>query len=64
MAAQRPPFTAVDIQTLYKRIMAGYYPRIPSIYSNELSEVISSLLKQDPKDRPSASELLNSNIVQ
>jgi NIMA (never in mitosis gene a)-related kinase 1/4/5 len=34
MAAQRPPFTANDIQSLYKRIMAGYYPRIPSIYSN------------------------------
>ena len=34
MAAQRPPFTAPDIQILYKKILNGYYPRIPSIYSN------------------------------
>lgn len=37
MAAQRPPFTANDIQTLYKRVMTGYYPRIPSCYSNDLN---------------------------
>ena len=37
MAAGRPPFTAVDIQTLYKKIMSGYYPRIPSVFSNDLA---------------------------
>ena len=37
MAAGRPPFTATDIQTLYKKVMGGYYPRIPSIYSNDLA---------------------------
>lgn len=64
MAAQRPPFTAVDVQTLYKKIMAGYFPRIPSCYSNELWEVITSLLKTNPLDRPSASDLLSSPLVQ
>lgn len=34
MAAQRPPFTATDVQTLYKKVMNGSYPRIPAIYSN------------------------------
>ena len=34
MAALRPPFTAADIQSLYKRVLTGYYPRIPSLYSN------------------------------
>lgn len=64
MAAGRPPFTATDIQTLYKRVMGGYYPRIPSQYSNDLAETISSLLKLDPKDRPSARQLLcSANIT-
>lgn len=54
MAAQRPPFTANDVQALYKKIMNGYYPRIPGEYSDELAEVIGGLLKLDPKERPSA----------
>ena len=37
VAAQRPPFTAPDIQSLYKRIMTGYFPRIPPFYSNDLA---------------------------
>jgi len=43
--------------------MTGYYSRIPSIYSNELSDVIASLLTLDPKDRPSSSELLRNPAV-
>lgn len=64
MAAHRPPFTANDIQTLYKRVMGGYYPRIPAVYSSELSEIINSLLQMNPSDRPSVSELLNNSVVQ
>jgi NIMA (never in mitosis gene a)-related kinase len=64
MAAGRPPFVATDIQTLYKRIMQGSYPRIPSKYTDELSEMISSLLKTDAKDRPSAYQIVNNSIVQ
>lgn len=29
MAAQKPPFTAPDIQSLYKKICSGVYSRIP-----------------------------------
>jgi hypothetical protein len=29
MAAQKPPFTAPDIQALYKKICNGTYSRIP-----------------------------------
>ena len=64
MAAGRPPFTAVDIQTLYKKVMKGFYPRIPLVYSNDLVEVISQLIRLDPRDRPSASQLLNHPLVQ
>jgi hypothetical protein len=54
MAAQKPPFTAPDIPSLYKKICNGLFPRIPFGYSNDLAGVISSLLRQDSKDRPSA----------
>lgn len=34
MASQKPPFTASDIQGLFKKINAGVFSRIPSIYSD------------------------------
>jgi NIMA (never in mitosis gene a)-related kinase len=53
MAAQKPPFTATDIQGLYRKICAGVFPKIPNHYSNELSDIINSMLKLNPALRPS-----------
>jgi NIMA (never in mitosis gene a)-related kinase len=64
MAAQKPPFTAPDVSNLYKKICCGIFQRIPYEYSNDLASVISSLLKLNPNDRPSAGSLLCSDIVQ
>jgi len=58
MCAQKPPFTATDLPGLYKKICAGYFNRIPANFSNDLSKIISSLLKQNPNERPSTIELL------
>ena len=52
MAALRPPFTASDLQSLYKKVVAGLFERIPMVYSSELANVIGSLLKVDPSRRP------------
>ena len=52
MASLKPPFTATDLQGLYKKVCNGYFSRIPFIYSNELETVIRSLLKKDPCERP------------
>ena len=52
MAALRPPFVASDLQSLYKKVCAGIFDRIPMVYSGELANVISSLLKVDPNKRP------------
>ena len=38
--------------------------KIPSKYSADLSNIISILLKLNPKDRPSIEELLENPIVQ
>ena len=48
MAALKPPFTAHDLQGLYKKICAGQFQRIPMKYSNDLESVIRSLLRQNP----------------
>lgn len=64
MAAQKPPFTASDIQGLYKKINTGVFSRIPNIYSNDLSDMISSLLNLNPDKRPSTHDILKSPIVQ
>lgn len=64
MAALRPPFTAHDLQGLYKRVCSGIFERIPMIYSNDLASVISSLLKVDPSKRPSTEDLLGNPVVQ
>ena len=63
MCAQKPPFTATDIQGLYRKICAGVFPRIPNHYSNELADIISSLLKLNPSLRPSTHDLLKNPVV-
>jgi NIMA (never in mitosis gene a)-related kinase 1/4/5 len=45
MAALKPPFRANDMKGLYNKIMKGTYERIPTMYSQDLHNIISSLLK-------------------
>lgn len=63
MAALRPPFTATDLPGLYKKICAGQFSRIPANYSNQLAKIISSLLKQNPGERPNTIQLLGNPLV-
>lgn len=64
MATQKPPFTATDIQGLFRKICAGVFSRIPNHYSTELSDIINSMLKLNPSLRPSTDDILNNPIVQ
>ena len=52
MAALKPPFTAHDLQGLYRKVVAGYFPPIPSKYSSDLHHVIGLLLQTNPRNRP------------
>ena len=63
MAALKPPFTAHDLQGLYKKVCAGQFQRIPMKYSNDLETVIRSLLRQNPNERPNVEELLSNPLV-
>jgi len=33
MTTLKPPFRAEDMNGLYKKVVRGYYPKIPTIYS-------------------------------
>lgn len=59
MCALSPPFTARDMKGLYNRVIKGVYPKIPSMYSSDLSSMIASLLQVDPKKRHSTEQILH-----
>ena len=58
MAALKPPFVSHDLKSLKKTIISGLYKRIPTNYSDDLENLIRLCLKVDPKERPSATELI------
>lgn len=44
LTALSPPFTAKDMQGLYKAVLKGVYPKIPAHFSSDLTEMIKTLL--------------------
>lgn len=72
MAALKPPFRAENMEGLYKKVirgsirmklnlflcMIGYYPRIPSMYSQDLNNIIRALLQIAPHLRPNCDKIL------
>ncbi len=46
------------MEGLFRKVMRGVYPKIPSLYSDKLAQVIDMCLKIDPAKRPTARELL------
>jgi NIMA (never in mitosis gene a)-related kinase 1/4/5 len=52
MCALVPPFRADDMNGLFKRVLKGSYPQIPSHYSMEIRSVIKSLVQVNPASRP------------
>jgi NIMA (never in mitosis gene a)-related kinase 1/4/5 len=59
-----PPFRAKDMQSLMKKVTTGDYEDIPkNLYSHELTRVIASMLKVNPKERPSCDMILKTTEV-
>ena len=40
----KPPFRADDMQGLYKKVLRGVYPKIPTVYSTDMANLIKSLV--------------------
>jgi NIMA (never in mitosis gene a)-related kinase len=51
------------MEDLYKAVTKGVYPRIPTTYSSELTDILRMMLQVDPLVRPSTDKLLNSSIL-
>jgi NIMA (never in mitosis gene a)-related kinase 1/4/5 len=58
LSALNPPFTAKDMSGLYKAVLKGVYPKLPSQFSNDLSEMIRCMLQVEPKNRPTTKQIL------
>jgi hypothetical protein len=63
MCSLTHPFKARDFPSLYRKVIVGNYDQIPSIYSNELKELVRMCLTVDDDMRPSASELLETSVL-
>ena len=64
MTALRPPFKAEDMPSLYKKVLKGMYPKIPSIFSQDLAAMIKGLLQVCPFNRPSCEIIFQMPIFQ
>ena len=58
MCCLRPPFVANSFKDLRRNVLLGASPPIPKFYSEDMSSVVKKLLKLNPNDRPTTSELL------
>ena len=58
MATLKPPFRAEDMEGLYKKVIRGYYPKVPGHYSQDLNSIIRALLQVTPHLRPSCEKIL------
>lgn len=64
MCALVPPFRAEDMNGLFKRVLKGQYPPIPSHYSMDMRQLIKTLLAVDAAQRPDTHQILNMPIIQ
>lgn len=51
------------MQGLYKKVLRGIYPKIPSQFSNELSQTIKFMVQVAPQMRPSCEKILEMPII-
>lgn len=59
----QPPFRANDMQGLYKKVIRGQYPEIPTTFSSDLASVVRTLLQVNAALRPSCEKLLSMPIL-
>ncbi|KAL4445119.1 hypothetical protein ABPG74_018847 [Tetrahymena malaccensis] len=64
MCALKPPFRAENMPSLFKKVVKGQYQKIPSFYSQQLSQIIRSMLQVSPHLRPSCKKILDDEVVQ
>ncbi|MCQ2818167.1 MAG: serine/threonine-protein kinase Nek [archaeon] len=57
------PFEANSMPASFNKILQSKYPPLPESTNKELKDLVYSLIQVDPNKRPSASEVLETNII-
>ncbi|KAF9585412.1 G2-specific serine/threonine protein kinase [Lunasporangiospora selenospora] len=63
LCALEPPFLADSQSMLTAKIKLGWIPPLPSRYSQELVQLIRSMLQVNPRKRPSTTDLLDNSKI-
>lgn len=60
----KPPFRAKDMSSLYKKVIIGEFADPHKNYTVDLLTLIKSMIRLNPKDRPSCDQILKQAKVQ
>ncbi|XP_027865573.1 calcium/calmodulin-dependent protein kinase type II subunit beta-like [Xiphophorus couchianus] len=63
LCTKQKAFSAETTIKLMPKIISGVYQSLPSHFSFELCDLLSDLLKKEPEERPTASEILLRPII-
>ena len=64
MATLKHAFQAGSMKNLILKIIRGSYPPISARYSYDLRNLVTSLLRRDPRERPSIDSVLRKGYIQ
>ena len=64
MSTLKHAFQAGSMKNLILKIIRGSYPPISSRYSYDLRNLVTSLLRRDPRERPSIDSVLRKGYIQ
>mmetsp|Transcript_2117 Transcript_2117/g.2411 ORF Transcript_2117/g.2411 Transcript_2117/m.2411 type:complete len:280 (+) Transcript_2117:157-996(+) len=63
MCALEPPFTGQDVSEIFDNIANEEHPSLPVIYSEELNELVSKMLRKDPNLRLNMDEIIKHPLL-
>ena len=63
LCARRAPFDGANVDEISKNVRTRRPPRLPSIYSEDLRQLVSDMLTKNPRNRPSIHEILSRPIL-